>query len=100
MKTSKKDVENLFERVCLVYNLTTRKDVITRNENPEQKDFYSKDWYKLEYASCYGGYSFRIVYAYTGEDSAFRTGMGRYTAKEAYVFLQGLLAAKFLIENK
>jgi hypothetical protein len=100
MRTSKKDVENLFERVCEVYRLTTRKDITTRIENPKQKDFYSKDWYKLDYASCYGGYSFRIVATYTGEDFAFSTGGERYSIREAYTFLRGLLAAKFLIENK
>jgi len=99
MKISKKDVENLFERVCEVYNLKTRKDVTTRNENPGQKDFYSDNWYKLDFASCYGGYSFLVVSTYTGQDFAFSTGMGRYKPSEAYAFLRGLLAAKFLIEN-
>ena len=99
MKASKKDVEMLFQRVCEIYGLKTRKDVTSRTENPNQKEFYSNDFYKLDYVSCYGGYSFRIVSTYTGEDFAFNTGMERYKPNEAYSLLKGLLAAKFLIEN-
>jgi hypothetical protein len=100
MRTSKKDVEMLFQRVCEVYKLTTHKDVTCKSDNPEQKAYYSHDWYKLDYASCYGGYSFRIVATYTGEDFAFNCGGERYSVKEAYIFLRGLLAARFLIENE
>ena len=97
-KISKLLLVNLFNTVCEVYDLPIRKDVTTRNENPVQKDFYSKDWYHLDYNSYYGGYSFRVVNAKTGESFAFNCGSGRYTAKEAYCFLSGLLAAKNLLK--
>lgn len=89
------EVQQLFNRVCEVYNLpqTAKRKI----DNPEQKDYYSNDFYKLDYASCYGGYSFRKVMTGTGEDFAFNTGMRRRSKKEAIEFLSGLLAAKSLV---
>jgi hypothetical protein len=92
MRTSKKDVQNLFDLVCNVYNLPT--SAILRNQNPNQEFYYSNEFYKLDYASCYGGYSFRKVEKGTGEDFAFGTGMGRMKPVEAACFLRGMLAAK------
>jgi hypothetical protein len=95
MKTTKKDVRILFERVCESYNLPMT--AVCKYNNPKQREFYSNNFYKLDYNSCYGGYSFRIVQTSTSERSAFNAGDGRYSTKEAYLFLLGLLNAQTLL---
>jgi len=98
MKTTKKEVEFLFKRVCNVYNLPT--SAKTRQDNPEQDEFYSNDFYQLDYNSYYGGYAFLIVMTSTGQCSAFDTTHMRFSKYEAVCFLSGLLAAKNLIATK
>ena len=83
-------VKNLFTRFCQVYDLKT--SATCKHDNPNQKDFYSNDFIKLDYAPIYGGYRLDIVHTYTGE-SHF-SGSSRKSAKEMISYLSGLLDAK------
>lgn len=83
-------VKNLFQQFCKVYDLKT--SATTRNENPSQKDYYSNDFVKMDYAPVYGGYVIRKVFKGTSEDGF--DGLERRSAKEMIAFLKGLLAAK------
>ena len=85
-----KEVKSLFEDFCEAYNLQT--SAITRRENPEQKEFYSNDFIKIDHNSCYGGYVLMIVHATTSQ-SAFGSH-SRKSKSEFCSYLRGLLDAK------
>lgn len=93
MRTSKKDVEILFNQICVVFNLKTRKDITTRRENPNQLTYNSDDYYMLDYNSVYGGFSFIKVLKNSSQDFAFNM-CSRYSTNEAYHILRGILASK------
>jgi len=85
-----KEVKSLFEDFCEAYNLQT--SAITRRENPEQKEFYSNDFIKIDHNSCYGGYVLMIVHTTTSQ-SAFDS-LSRRSKSEFCSYLRELLAAK------
>ena len=85
-----KEIKALFEEFCEAYNLQT--SAKTRRENPEQKEFYSNDFIKMDHNSEYGGYVLMIVHTTTSQ-SAFDSH-SRKSKAEMCAYLQGLLAAK------
>ena len=84
-----KEVKALFDTFCKLYNLQT--SATTRRENPEQKEFYSNDFIKIDHNSCYGGYVLMIVHTTTSQ-SAFDS-LSRRSKSEFCSYLRGLLAA-------
>jgi len=85
-------VKNLFTTFCEVYNLRTRDTVTLKRDNPQQPEFYSNDFVKLDYEPAYGGYYIAIVYTTTAQ-GAFES-LARKSSKEMIAFLKGLIAAK------
>ena len=85
-----KEVKALFEAFCEAYNLKT--SAITRRENPEQKEFYSNDFVKMDYASYYGGYVMMIVHKGTSQSDF--DGYSRKSKAEMCAYLRSMIAAK------
>ena len=85
-----KEVSTLFEAFCKLYNLQT--SATTRHENPEQKEYYSNDFVKMDHNSCYGGYVIMIVHKGTSQSDF--DGYNRKSKSEMCAYIRGLLAAK------
>jgi len=91
MRTTKKDVLYAFDNFCKVYNLKTSATVV-KNDPAFNGQYYSNEFIKLDYASCYGGYRLDIVEVGTGE--RFFDSASRRSTTEMISYLRGLLAAK------
>lgn len=85
-----KEVKALFNTFCKLYNLQT--SATTRHENPEQKEYYSNDFVKMDYASCYGGYVMMIVHKGTSQSDF--DGYSRKSKAEMCAYLRGMIASK------
>ena len=88
--TTKQLVMYKFDIFCKLYNLKT--SATTKAKNPTQKDFYSNEFIKMDYAPVYGGYRMDIVETGTGE--RFFDGQSRVSGKEMICYLNGLITAK------
>jgi len=101
MKISKLLLNSRFDEVCKLYNLKTRKDITLKSDNPDQKSYYSDDYYKMDYNSNYGGYFFALVHSDTSVSDAFYgTGYSRLSANEAYRFLNGMIEGYRFLNKK
>lgn len=82
------EIKQLFERFTKLAKLKTssKRNNIEKNPNAE---YYKNEYYKLDFAPCYGGYVIRKVLKSTGEDGIF--GNTRRSRKEMESFLRGLV---------
>lgn len=78
------EVKQLFEQTANLLQMPTMS-----NWNKETKE-YTREFLKLDFASCYGGYNIRKVLKSTGEDCPF--GETRLPKKEMIAFLRGMIA--------
>jgi len=82
------EIKQLFERFTKLAKLKTSSKRNDREKNPNA-EYYKNEFYKLDFASCYGGYVIRKVLTGTGEDGIF--GETRRNKKEMESFLRGLV---------
>lgn len=83
------EIKQLFDQFTTLAKLPTTSERNDREKNPNA-EYYKNEYYKIDFAPCYGGYVIRKVLTSTGEDGIF--GNTRRNKKEMTNFLRGLIA--------